>query len=59
VLDILTQPCNALSKQDQELLRIDNVELEFEANALRAIASEAYQRNSEASFYRSVFLLSR
>jgi ATP-dependent Clp protease ATP-binding subunit ClpX len=54
LLDILTQPRNALTKQYQELLRIDNVELEFEANALRAIASEAYRRKTGARALRGI-----
>lgn len=54
LLDILTQPRNALTKQYQELLRIDNVKLEFEANALRAIASEAYRRKTGARALRGI-----
>lgn len=54
LLDILTQPRNALTKQYQELLRIDNVELEFEANALKAIASEAYRRKTGARALRGI-----
>jgi ATP-dependent Clp protease ATP-binding subunit ClpX len=54
LLDILTQPRNALTKQYQELLRLDNVELEFEANALRAIASEAYRRKTGARALRGI-----
>ncbi|MGL5834798.1 MAG: ATP-dependent Clp protease ATP-binding subunit ClpX, partial [Waterburya sp.] len=54
LVDILTQPRNALTKQYQELLRFDNVELEFEANALRAIASEAYRRKTGARALRGI-----
>lgn len=37
---ILTEPKNALVKQYQKLLSLDNTELEFEPEALRAIAKK-------------------
>lgn len=54
LLNILTQPRNALTQQYQELLRIDNVELEFELDALQAIASEAYRRKTGARALRGI-----
>lgn len=54
LLAILTEPRNALSKQYCELLRMDNVELEFEPDALRAIASEAYRRKTGARALRGI-----
>ncbi|MCC3428618.1 MAG: ATP-dependent protease ATP-binding subunit ClpX [Microcoleus sp. PH2017_04_SCI_O_A] len=38
LMQILTEPRNALVKQYQKLLKMDSVELEFEPDALRAIA---------------------
>ena len=54
LLAILTQPRNALVKQYQELLRMDNVKLEFEPDALRAIALEAYRRKTGARALRGI-----
>ena len=54
LLSILTKPRNALIKQYQELLRIDNIELEFEPEALYAIAREAHQRKTGARSLRSI-----
>lgn len=51
---ILTEPKNALVKQYQKLMELDNVELEFEMDALRAIASEAINRNTGARGLRAI-----
>ncbi|MEB3100408.1 ATP-dependent protease ATP-binding subunit ClpX [Ferviditalea candida] len=51
---ILTEPKNALVKQYQKLLELDNVKLEFEAGALQAIASEAIKRNTGARGLRAI-----
>ncbi len=51
---ILTEPKNALVKQYQKLLALDNVELEFEPEALRAIAQEALKRNTGARGLRAI-----
>jgi replicative DNA helicase len=40
LMQILTEPSNALVKQYKKLLRMDNVRLEFEPEALKAIAKE-------------------
>lgn len=44
-LKILTQPENALTKQYQELLRVDGVDLTFDKTALKAVAELAEQEN--------------
>jgi ATP-dependent Clp protease ATP-binding subunit ClpX len=51
---ILTQPRNALVKQYQKLLKMDNVQLEFRPDAVRAIAREAYRRKTGARALRSI-----
>lgn len=51
---ILTKPRNSLVKQYQELLRMDNVKLEFEVEALRGIAREAYRRKTGARALRGL-----
>ncbi len=51
---ILQEPKNALVKQYKKLLELDNVELEFEDEALRAIAKKAIDRNTGARGLRSI-----
>lgn len=51
---ILTEPRNALVKQYQKLLKMDNVHLEFKQEAVRAIAQEAYRRKTGARALRSI-----
>ncbi|MBO0465955.1 ATP-dependent protease ATP-binding subunit ClpX [Enterococcus plantarum] len=51
---ILTEPKNALVKQYQKLLSLDDTELEFEPEALRAIANKAIERNTGARGLRSI-----
>ncbi|GAB4385592.1 MAG: ATP-dependent protease ATP-binding subunit ClpX [Elainellaceae cyanobacterium] len=51
---ILTEPRNALVKQYQKLMRMDNVQLEFKQDAIRAIAKEAYRRKTGARALRSI-----
>ena len=46
LMRILQEPKNALVKQYKKLLELDNVELEFEDEALRAIAKKAIERNT-------------
>lgn len=43
--NILTQPYNAITKQYQELLAVDNVELKFENDALMLLAELAENEN--------------
>jgi len=54
LIQILTEPKNALVKQYQKILEMDNVELEFENEALTAIAKEAMKRNTGARGLRSI-----
>ncbi|MGM9639420.1 MAG: ATP-dependent protease ATP-binding subunit ClpX [Butyricicoccaceae bacterium] len=54
LLDILVKPKNALTKQYQHLFRLDNVDLEFEEEALKAIAAKTIERNTGARGLRSV-----
>lgn len=51
---ILTEPRNALLKQYQKLLQMDNVQLEFEPEAIDAIAREAYRRKTGARALRAI-----
>ncbi|MGX7243529.1 ATP-dependent Clp protease ATP-binding subunit ClpX [Enterococcus quebecensis] len=51
---ILTEPKNALVKQYQKLLSLDDTELEFESDALRGIANKAIERNTGARGLRSI-----
>lgn len=51
---ILTEPKNALVKQYEKLLSLDDTELEFEPEALRAIATKAIERNTGARGLRSI-----
>ena len=54
LVQILTEPRNALVKQYQRFLEMDGVELEFEPGALTAIAEEALKRNAGARGLRSI-----
>ncbi len=54
LIRILTEPRNALVKQYQKLLEMDHVSLEFETDALEAIAEEALKRNTGARGLRSI-----
>ncbi|AFY74928.1 endopeptidase Clp ATP-binding regulatory subunit ClpX [Synechococcus sp. PCC 7502] len=52
--EILTEPRSALVKQYQKLLKMDNVQLEFQPDAIRAIAQEAYRRKTGARALRGI-----
>ena len=52
--DILTKPKNALVKQYQALLDMDDVDLEFDDAAISAIAKKALKRNTGARGLRSI-----
>lgn len=54
LIRILTEPKNALVKQYEKLFQIDDVELEFEEEALRGIAKDAMERNTGARGLRSI-----
>jgi len=54
LVKILSEPKNALVKQYQKLLEIDDVRLEFDENALIAIAKEAIKRSTGARGLRAI-----
>jgi ATP-dependent Clp protease ATP-binding subunit ClpX len=54
LMRILTEPKNALVKQYQRLLEMDDVELEFTEEALQEIAREAIKRNTGARGLRAI-----
>ena len=54
LMQILQEPKNAIVKQYKKLLEIDDVELDFEEDALRAIAKKAIERNTGARGLRSI-----
>ena len=54
LVDILTQPKNALVKQYQRFFEFDGVELEFDDGAMRAIAEQAILRGTGARGLRAI-----
>lgn len=54
LVQILTEPKNALTKQYQKLLGLDGVELEFEPEAISAIAKKAITLNTGARGLRAI-----
>ena len=54
LINILTKPKNALVKQYRKLFELDNVELDFTDEALKAIAEEAIKRRTGARGLRSI-----
>ena len=54
LIKILTEPKNALIKQYKRLLEFDDVELEFEDEAIGAIVDKAIERNTGARGLRSI-----
>ena len=54
LVEILTEPRNALVKQYQRIFEFEDVELEFTEGALEAIASEAIQRATGARGLRAI-----
>ena len=54
LIQILTEPKNALIKQYKRLFEIDGVELEIEDDALRAIAKKALERKTGARGLRGI-----
>ncbi len=51
---ILKEPKNAIIKQYQELFSLDGVELEFDDEAIREVAHQAYQKKTGARGLRSI-----
>ena len=54
LLRILSEPKNALVKQYKKLFEYDDVELEFEAEALQAIAKKSIKRSTGARGLRAI-----
>ncbi|MEJ2362393.1 MAG: ATP-dependent Clp protease ATP-binding subunit ClpX [Gammaproteobacteria bacterium] len=54
LVQILTEPKNALTKQYQKLFEMEGCELEFRLDALRAVARKAMERKTGARGLRSI-----
>ncbi len=54
LLRVLLEPKNSVIKQYQKLMKLDNVELEFEPEALDEIVAKAQERNTGARGLRSI-----
>ena len=54
LIRILLEPKNAVIKQYQELFKMDDVEFEFDEDALKAIAKLAYDRKTGARGLRTI-----
>lgn len=54
LINILSEPKNALVKQYKKLFEMDNVELDFNREALELIADEAIKRNTGARGLRAI-----
>lgn len=54
LVQILKEPKNAILKQYQKLLALDEVQLEFEDGALEAIAEKALKKNTGARALRAI-----
>jgi len=54
LIEILTEPRNALTKQYQKLFDMEGVELEFREDALRAVARKAMHRKTGARGLRTI-----
>jgi ATP-dependent Clp protease ATP-binding subunit ClpX len=54
LMEILTEPRNALTKQYQKLFGMEGVDLEFRIEALRAVARRAMERKTGARGLRSI-----
>jgi ATP-dependent Clp protease ATP-binding subunit ClpX len=54
LMEILTEPKNALTRQYQKLFEMEGAELEFREDALRAVAKRAMQRKTGARGLRTI-----
>ncbi len=55
LVQIITEPRNALSKQYRKLFAMDDVDLEISEEAVRAVARKALERKTGARGLRSIF----
>ena len=51
---VLTEPKNAIIKQYQKIMKMDDVDLKFEEDAVRAIADKAVEQNTGARGLRAI-----
>ena len=51
---VLTEPKNAIIKQYQKIMKMDDVDLKFEEDAIRAIADKSVQQNTGARGLRAI-----
>ena len=54
LVEILVEPKNALAKQYKKIFELENVELEFTADALEAVAEQALLRKTGARGLRAI-----
>ena len=54
LIQILTEPKNALTKQYSKLFELEGVDLEFRTDALKAVATRALERKTGARGLRSI-----
>lgn len=54
LVKILKEPKNAITKQYKKLFELDGVELEFEDEAIEAVAAKAYEKKTGARGLRSI-----
>lgn len=54
LVKIMKEPKNAILKQYQKLLELDEVSLKFDDSALRAIAAKAMEKKTGARALRSI-----
>ncbi|MBP9707668.1 MAG: ATP-dependent Clp protease ATP-binding subunit ClpX [Oligoflexales bacterium] len=54
LIEILTEPKNAIVKQFRKLFELENVELKFSEGALKAVVKEALKRRTGARGLRSI-----
>src|SRR5690606_670181 len=54
LMQILTEPKNAITKQYKRLFQMEGIELEFEDDALKAIVDRAQARKTGARGLRSI-----
>jgi ATP-dependent Clp protease ATP-binding subunit ClpX len=55
LIDIMLEPKNSVVKQYQKLLEMDNIIIEYEREALEAIAKKAMDKGTGARALKSVF----
>ncbi len=54
LVEILQRPKNALTRQYQKMVELENIRLRFEPDALRAIARKAIERGTGARGLRAI-----